>query len=151
MKPKLTIAMADFLKEHDVEKCCLDYLAVEGIPFIRLNQAENLVAARVGRKVGPGKVADCIAFVPAMRQWRLAVDASSPVETVLIDPDDPKYRQCGPVGTAIVLEFKRPHRGRISQAQKDFAEVCRSASIPHAFVSSIEALQRIIPPRLRQR
>ena len=144
MKRKLTIA--DLTTELHVETACLRYLAVEGIPFIRLNQAENLVAARVGYKVG-GKVADCIAFVPAMRQWRLAVEAG-PVETVLIDPDDPQYAHCGPVATGIVLEFKRPHRGRISQAQKDFAEVCRSASIPHAFVSSIEALQRIIPPKI---
>ena len=147
MKRKPTIA--DLMTEQAVETACLQYLAVEGIPFIRLNQSENLVAARVGYKVG-GKVADCIAFVPAMRPWRLAVDAG-PVETVLIDPDDSQYRQCGPVGTGIVLEFKRPRRGRISQAQKDFAEVCRSAAIPHAFVSSIEQLQRIIPPRLRQR
>ena len=147
MKRKLTIA--DLMTEQAVETACLQYLAVEGIPFIRLNQAENLVAARVGYKIG-GKVADCVAFVPAMRQWRLAVEAS-PVETVLIDPDDPQYRQCGPVGTGIVLEFKRPHRGRISQAQKDFADLCRSNAIPHAFISSIEALQRVIPPRLRQR
>ena len=141
---KRTLAIADLMKERGkggVAEQCDQYLAAEGVPFIRLDRHEQLAAKYLGFSVQAAGLPDRIVFIPARRPWR---KNDWLVRTVVMESFADAL---APISSAIAIEYKRPRRGRISAAQKAFDRLCGEIGLSHTFITGLDELKRIIPPK----
>ena len=145
MKHPLTIT--DLMTErgpNGVARQCDDYLRAEGIMFVCLDRHEQLAAKHLGFSLQDKGVCDRIVFVPHGRPWRHVGDVQLFLSTITDAKSGIRYGTCA---GAVAIEYKRPNRGRISAAQKAFARECAEIGLPHAYITGLDELKLLIPPK----